>query len=403
MIYIGKESINLLNMEYNKAPTAYVRNSGMLYHYTTRDTAWKILDSDMLFATNIRFSNDASELYAGQDLAQRYLTWKKRGKRDRLPANEKRDIVDAIKHTPEEYYMLCFCDDSNLLGQWRGYALTGGVNFGFDFNHGFGNKDKGVNHCYQIFSVKNCKEDDKTNLGDKKLLFIEAPIQVKYVDKDKNKRMFLHTEFNEIFDGNEDALMHVVNYSPYIKDTLFSEEKEYRIIFDMSPIGDSEANGRRLRSKKLCFRDNEGIRQPYIKVSCSDGSAETDCVKNVYIGDNFAGFETEISLHIINKMKSSAYAVPTVCRDYLRPDIYVDEGKNQEDIVEYIEAAVEGRLKNNGRLKIWCEGHLPIREIRVGPGKDAKEMKESLEHYIDTVWWLRYVDVMTVDSPYRGK
>ena len=53
-------------------------------------------------------------------------------------------------------------------------------------------------------------------------------------------------------------------------------------------------------------------------------------------------------------------------------------------------------------LRIWCEGHLPIREIIADPGERQREMKESLEYYKDTVYWLRYVDIRNSDIPLRN-
>lgn len=53
-------------------------------------------------------------------------------------------------------------------------------------------------------------------------------------------------------------------------------------------------------------------------------------------------------------------------------------------------------------IKVWCKGHLPIRKIIVGPGEKQKEIKESLEFYRHTVYWLRYIDIEESKIPLRS-
>ena len=47
------------------------------------------------------------------------------------------------------------------------------------------------------------------------------------------------------------------------------------------------------------------------------------------------------------------------------------------------------------------KGRLPIREIIVGPGEKYEEIKESLAYYINTMYWLRYIDIKTSKIPFR--
>lgn len=395
MIYNDLSSIHVLNNDYLAAPSAYKKGQGMLYHYTSAASMWKILESDQMYARNTRFSNDASELLAGREIGKEYIKLRRKPKGKKLPAAERDKINKAVETAPEEYYMLCFCDKENLLGQWRGYAFSSGVNIGFDFNHGYTKELSGCwDKCYSIFSVLDA--NDSTMYTDD-LRFVEAPIQVQYT-KDKRLSKNLKKVFSEIYTGNdEDALTHIVDYSPYIKDELFDEEREYRIIFDLGGIDLSEGERRLLRRKKLCFRDIENIKQPYIKVAVGLKEKKEKDVDSVYIGTDTSAFGPEISTYLRDHLLNG---VITVYND-VRKDIFVSEGRNQEEVVKCIETVLEGRY-DLSKLKIWCEGHLPIREIRIGPGKQSKEMKESIEHYINTIYWLRYVDVIEMDSPYRG-
>ena len=54
------------------------------------------------------------------------------------------------------------------------------------------------------------------------------------------------------------------------------------------------------------------------------------------------------------------------------------------------------------RIKIWCEGHLPIRSIRVSPCENQEQVIRSLRHYCKhKKYWLKYVDVVGSLIPYR--
>ena len=41
-------------------------SKGSLFHYTTRDNLWNIIESNSFYARHIRFSNDSAEYYIGK-------------------------------------------------------------------------------------------------------------------------------------------------------------------------------------------------------------------------------------------------------------------------------------------------------------------------------------------------
>ena len=53
------------------------------------------------------------------------------------------------------------------------------------------------------------------------------------------------------------------------------------------------------------------------------------------------------------------------------------------------------------KAKIWCDGHLPIRQIIVGPSKDAELMKESIIQYKNNKYWMKSIEVKVSEIPYR--
>ena len=111
----------------------------ILYHYTAADGLLGMLQSHQIWATNVRFMNDRSELDYGIRLVRRVLEEDefvaKLPQLDCLGfANMKATIQlmleDAEKKTT--HFAISFCEKENLLSQWRGYGQSGsGFALGF--------------------------------------------------------------------------------------------------------------------------------------------------------------------------------------------------------------------------------------------------------------------------------
>ena len=110
-----------------------------LYHYTTASGLQGILESNTLWATNAYYVNDSSEVeYGGTVLSEVLKEWEKKTEKtyDRLWA------LGAVHGLIEDYperrgqrrkriYVTCFCEDGNLLSQWRTYGQAGGYAIAF--------------------------------------------------------------------------------------------------------------------------------------------------------------------------------------------------------------------------------------------------------------------------------
>ena len=127
---------------------------GLLYHYTDSSGLLGIIKSGMLWATHFEYLNDSSEfIYAsglikkvvGEDnkaekalpgsplarLRHRMLE----GSDERKEINERED-VEREGVWVEEYFLACFSERGDGLGQWRGYGKSiGGYSLGFPFEH----------------------------------------------------------------------------------------------------------------------------------------------------------------------------------------------------------------------------------------------------------------------------
>jgi hypothetical protein len=90
-----------------------------------------IIESRKLFATDVRFLNDPGESTFGLDRLRAVIA--DYVDRSLSPCSELREFkrLTADLKWPYSSFVSCFCDDGNLLSQWRGYARQGCA-LGFD-------------------------------------------------------------------------------------------------------------------------------------------------------------------------------------------------------------------------------------------------------------------------------
>ncbi len=405
MIYENVKSKELKIEGQYKYREAYQVHGGLLYHYTKLDTLWKILDSDSLYARNIRFSNDANEYIFGKTIIERFIH-----QFSGLTENEKNEIIRDMEENPIMHFMVCFCKNGDLLSQWRGYAQNG-VSLGFDFTGGEFNQESAQKHI-EYFCVLNnqkfqatCKENEnkKYCVNNEPLVFVQMPYQVQYISQNDNilpkkiiEILMMLMRNNSIYDLKSSVRM-LFEYIPFIKNDSFKEEEEYRLIFDMDYLGKTKAYNHYIRSKKIEYINEKGIKKPYINIAFGQLKNESSDVSQVWIGDDVE----YLSDIIRNTCKQDNIIVERRCNCC---GIYIGTGENQEEIMLRIEEALEDNivLINKKTVKIWCEGHLPIREIIVGSSEYQNDVKECLEYYKKTVYWLRYVDIRLSNIPLRN-
>ena len=105
----------------------------VIYHYTDAKGLCGIIESECIWATHSGFLNDARELTYSFDVMRNFIA-----RNNSLEELRQHFLAKISEHidTTEAYspfaYVVCFCTDSNLLSQWRGYGSMGnGVAIGF--------------------------------------------------------------------------------------------------------------------------------------------------------------------------------------------------------------------------------------------------------------------------------
>ena len=106
----------------------------LLHHYTDAQGLLGMIRTQRLWATNIRFMNDPTEVAYAAGLVRRSV--QEHGARYSKPLvkNVARatDELLNLYENEDDKYICCFCEDGDLLSQWRGYgAVGGGYSLGF--------------------------------------------------------------------------------------------------------------------------------------------------------------------------------------------------------------------------------------------------------------------------------
>jgi len=111
------------------------RRPDLLYHYTTTQGLIGILDSDCLWATEVRFLNDVSEASYGREVVLEALRAAIKAEQDK---GRLRNLRTALSYfTPRlgwdmSSIVVCFSEQPDQLSQWRAYGRGGGFAIGFD-------------------------------------------------------------------------------------------------------------------------------------------------------------------------------------------------------------------------------------------------------------------------------
>jgi hypothetical protein len=114
--------------------------SGLLHHYTTAEGLQGIIENNELWATSAYFLNDSAEIVYGCRVLKEALDeWMANNPRpeDSLILGMARGLHTTFgdqflnMHVVEPIYLACFCEDDNLLSQWRTYGQSGGYSLGF--------------------------------------------------------------------------------------------------------------------------------------------------------------------------------------------------------------------------------------------------------------------------------
>lgn len=201
-----------------------------VYHYCSVDTFMKIIENTSLRATNIRKSNDYSEIINTMDVfcgatrkAMRRYIQNNPGDllfQEFAASIDTNELIErAINKATATYYCTCFSESRDQLSQWRGYADDGrGVAIGFDDSFFINAADQHYIRYLPIVYDLNKFEDDL--IGQIEKCFV--------VTRDRRGEELSRADYENIFD----IIIHsMVRNTVFYKNRAFSEECERRLTY----------------------------------------------------------------------------------------------------------------------------------------------------------------------------
>jgi hypothetical protein len=309
-----------------------------LYHYTSLSTLFSILESDSLWLSGLHFSNDSSE---EKLLGDKWL-YKNKYKSDN--------------------FIFCVGEKEDLLSQWRGYCKDGGVSIGFDIA-----QKRKYNVLFADFDIS------------KKYIYVEGialPVlytQKRFSDTPEEGAQYIIRKIQNTLNKKrkETPSLRENDFVPYIKHYAFEEELERRLLF-------SNTNGELLRCIRFRPLPN-GTKIPYVVIKYG-------CVNE----------------HRRNYLKKSEMKIKNIIDNSdFKKTVVVPDCSNQVEICNLVrEYIIHNELNINGNVRVFCEGHLPIRSIRIAPMPDQNRIEEQVTRFCRNKYWLKDVDISVSDIPY---
>lgn len=265
----------------------------LLYHYTNLSGLLGILENQAFWASNINFINDATECSHGISIYDKVLT-DLRFSFNKKFKDKVKGLSDYFKNEQNKIYSISFCEERDLLSQWRGYCQD---NIGFSL--GIRNKDLRGGWEYEI--MPGIIEKYRENYSFKKVIYDE-----KFASEIIEKRL---CDFNLFFESRtmnerqwERAMGLLVNHVPLFKNCSFKEEKEWRIVYFeheiilYNRIINQQFN---LSSNIIKFRTRNDLILPYIEIK-ADGNLP---IEEIVIGPSPKQEDIENNLKFYLKKK----------------------------------------------------------------------------------------------------
>jgi hypothetical protein len=204
--------------------SGFMKSSGhseSLFHYTDLNGLKGIITEHDLWLTDALYSNDDAEIKFGVKIAQNQIQsmLNTDPNKDNLLNDYLKTLAKLLEQPREGVYICCFCEEDDILSQWRAYGGNGnGVSIQLDlseFDRYTANQKFGVLSIWKVVyeerkqqdtikrAISNTFRDFQTTL---------PPIEIAQKAKD-------------IIDF----------FIPTFKDRGFREEKEWRMILVPSP------------------------------------------------------------------------------------------------------------------------------------------------------------------------
>jgi hypothetical protein len=205
-----------------------------LFHYTSLSAMKAIVESSRLWASHAAFLNDSSELRYSHTIFQttiQELVVAEQTEVGREYLQRALRAIDPFDGT-WEVFLLCLCEDGDLLSQWRSYA-TGAAGYSLGFEAGE------LNTLVQ-FSAGEAGLEQPLSCTLRKVNYDRAQHVSVIRDIVHSVLAILKALSPGMTAGDAGALIadaiavtrdHLFEFYPFFKDPGFREENEWRLVF----------------------------------------------------------------------------------------------------------------------------------------------------------------------------
>jgi Protein of unknown function (DUF2971) len=239
-----------------------------VWHYSDAEGAAGIIDRQELWATDGLFMNDLSELQLVHELFN--TVFRVKDFRGRVAdVDEWAALRAAFDGTVESFqtdpgvYAVCFCQQGDLLSQWRSYGRHGGgYSLGFS-SAALAALDQAVVGTLDFFKVMYDRDDQHVAI----FRFCDTATQFleRYLESCSAEERLLAIEET----GTRLGTM-AQWFAARVKDSAFQEEQEWRLIYRMPSTADKEvAYDRQFRAT------GRGL-LPYVKLPLAEIRGKSD-------------------------------------------------------------------------------------------------------------------------------
>lgn len=275
---IDKTTISKLNNFYSSKVIKYdlslendVNNN--VYHYTNIDSLEQIIKNQTLWISKSSYLNDKTELNYTFDLI--YKIYGNGKKYKNITKKRINAIIDMIKNSLEESYILSFSVNSDSLILWGNYSKFEGYNLDFNIKKLFHRitdgkvyittNEKDHNGKFKKIKIDRNHNKKKISIVSGKIIY-KLEEQKKIIEHQLNCLDYLYENYytsakiskdykNKFYSIIIKLCQTLATYVQLFKDPSFEQEEEYRILLTLNE-----------KMNIIKFRKCSGIFIPYIEI-----------------------------------------------------------------------------------------------------------------------------------------
>lgn len=270
---------NILKFHHNREITVPKPRppSGFLYHYTTAEGLKGIIENNELWATSAYFLNDSAEIIYGcsvlKDAIEQWMVNNPRAENS-LTLSAARQLHTTFgdhflnKQVVEPIFLACFCEEDNLLSQWRTYGESGGYSLGFqlpaaDLFTGLGFGPEPCTYTPRVVKVEYQRKEQLrkcSELLDAVLPAFDKPETARALETIGDHPL---VGFPAIATVVMDLFMEeIIGF----KNEAFAVEKEWRIVVRRRKLIKQGTDDGGKTATPVHFRTSKGALIPYVKL-----------------------------------------------------------------------------------------------------------------------------------------